>query len=57
LAIATASANSNTSRRLAEFCMIEPEIAFADLLDNASLAEALLKYTFAALRTPGNARH
>src|SRR5260370_42133815 len=29
--------------------MIEPEIAFADLCDNAALAEALLKYTFAAL--------
>jgi asparaginyl-tRNA synthetase len=29
--------------------MIEPEIAFADLSDNAGLAEALLKYTFAAL--------
>jgi hypothetical protein len=29
--------------------MIEPEIVFADLLDNAALAEALLKYTFAAL--------
>jgi hypothetical protein len=29
--------------------MIEPEIAFADLSDNAALAEALLKYTFAAL--------
>jgi asparaginyl-tRNA synthetase len=42
--------NSNTSRHLAEFWMIEPEIAFADLSDNASLAEALLKYTFAALR-------
>ena len=41
--------NSNTSRHLAEFWMIEPEIAFADLADNASLAEALLKYTFAAL--------
>ncbi|MFZ3236216.1 MAG: asparagine--tRNA ligase [Stellaceae bacterium] len=41
--------NSNTSRHLAEFWMIEPEIAFADLGDNASLAEALLKYTFAAL--------
>jgi asparaginyl-tRNA synthetase len=39
--------NSNTSRHLAEFWMIEPEIAFADLSDNASLAEALLKYTFA----------
>src|SRR5438045_1822608 len=41
--------NSNTSRHLAEFWMIEPEIAFADLSDNASLAEGLLKYTFAAL--------
>jgi asparaginyl-tRNA synthetase len=40
---------SNTSRHLAEFWMIEPEIAFADLADNASLAERLLKYTFAAL--------
>jgi asparaginyl-tRNA synthetase len=29
--------------------MIEPEIAFADLSDNATLAEALLKYTFATL--------
>jgi asparaginyl-tRNA synthetase len=35
--------NSNTSRHLAEFWMIEPEIAFADLADNARLAEALLK--------------
>ena len=41
--------NSNTSRHLAEFWMIEPEIAFADLADNAALAEALLKYAFAAL--------
>jgi asparaginyl-tRNA synthetase len=41
--------NSNTSRHLAEFWMIEPEIAFADLADNAALAEALLKYTFEAL--------
>ena len=32
--------NSNTSRHLAEFWMIEPEIAFADLSDNATLAEA-----------------
>src|SRR6266702_1393942 len=38
--------NSNTSRHLAEFWMIEPEIAFADLSDNASLAEQLLKYVF-----------
>ena len=41
--------NSNTSRHLAEFWMIEPEIAFADLSDNASLAEALLKSAFGAL--------
>jgi aspartyl/asparaginyl-tRNA synthetase len=33
--------NLNTSRHLAEFWMIEPEIAFADLSDNAALAEAL----------------
>ncbi len=38
--------NSNTSRHLAEFWMIEPEVAFADLQDNAKLAEALLKYLF-----------
>jgi asparaginyl-tRNA synthetase len=41
--------NSNTSRHLAEFWMIEPEIAFAGLSDNADLAEALLKFTFSAL--------
>jgi asparaginyl-tRNA synthetase len=41
--------NSNTSRHLAEFWMIEPEIAFADLSDDATLAERLLKFTFAAL--------
>ena len=41
--------NSNTSRHLAEFWMIEPEIAFADLSANADLAEALLKYTLKAL--------
>jgi asparaginyl-tRNA synthetase len=38
--------NSNTSRHLAEFWMIEPEIAFASLSDDADLAEALLKKTF-----------
>jgi asparaginyl-tRNA synthetase len=38
--------NSNTSRHLAEFWMIEPEIAFADLGDDATLAEALLKHVF-----------
>ena len=37
--------NSNTSRHLAEFWMIEPETAFADLSDNATLAERLLKFT------------
>ena len=41
--------NSNTSRHLAEFWMIEPEIAFADLADNASLAQELLKFTFKTL--------
>ena len=35
--------NSNTSRHLSEFWMVEPEIAFADLEDNATLAETLLK--------------
>jgi asparaginyl-tRNA synthetase len=41
--------NSNTSRHLAEFWMIEPEIAFADLADDATLAEALLKHVFRAV--------
>ncbi|HEY5048346.1 MAG TPA: asparagine--tRNA ligase [Rhizomicrobium sp.] len=41
--------NSNTSRHLAEFWMIEPEIAFADLSDNATLAERLLKSAFETL--------
>jgi asparaginyl-tRNA synthetase len=41
--------NSNTTRHLAEFWMIEPEIAFADLNDNANLAEAFLKYLFTAV--------
>lgn len=36
--------NSNTSRHLAEFWMIEPEIAFADLVDDMDLAEEMLKY-------------
>lgn len=36
--------NSNTSRHLAEFWMIEPEVAFNDLNDNMDLAEDLLKY-------------
>ena len=38
--------NSNTARHLAEFWMIEPEIAFADLKDNMALAEDFLKYIF-----------
>ncbi|HTR56870.1 MAG TPA: asparagine--tRNA ligase [Casimicrobiaceae bacterium] len=41
--------NSNTSRHLAEFWMIEPEIAFATLADNADLAEALVKHVFRAV--------
>jgi asparaginyl-tRNA synthetase len=41
--------NSNTARHLAEFWMIEPEIAFADLNDDANLAEAFLKYLFRAV--------
>lgn len=36
--------NSNTSRHLSEFWMIEPEVAFADLNDNMDLAEEFLKY-------------
>ena len=36
--------NSNTTRHAAEFWMIEPEIAFADLNDNMALAESMLKY-------------
>lgn len=36
--------NSNTSRHLAEFWMIEPEMAFYDLEDNARLAEEFIKY-------------
>ncbi|OXS15033.1 asparagine--tRNA ligase [Zobellella denitrificans] len=41
--------NSNTSRHLAEFWMIEPEVAFADLNDIAALAEDMLKYVFRAV--------
>jgi asparaginyl-tRNA synthetase len=36
--------NSNTSRHLAEFWMVEPEIAFCDLAENMALAETFLKY-------------
>jgi asparaginyl-tRNA synthetase len=38
------SENSNTTRHAAEFWMIEPEMAFADLNDNMSVAESLIKY-------------
>lgn len=41
--------NSNTTRHLAEFWMVEPEIAFADLDDLADVAEDFLKYIFAAV--------
>jgi asparaginyl-tRNA synthetase len=41
--------NSNTSRHLSEFWMVEPEIAFADIHDNADLAEDLLKASFRAI--------
>lgn len=41
--------NSNTSRHLAEFWMVEPEIAFADLAMDATLAEGMLKYVFKAV--------
>jgi asparaginyl-tRNA synthetase len=41
--------NSNTTRHLAEFWMIEPEVAFAELKDVAQLAEDMLKYVFSAV--------
>ncbi len=41
--------NSHTSRHLAEFWMVEPEMAFADLADNANMAEALIQYMYKAL--------
>lgn len=43
--------NSNTSRHLAEFWMIEPEVAFADLNDVAHLAEKMLKFICQAVLT------
>ena len=43
--------NSNTTRHLAEFWMVEPEVAFNDLNDNAKLAEDMLKYVFRAVLT------
>ncbi|MGB2823403.1 MAG: asparagine--tRNA ligase [Phycisphaerae bacterium] len=41
--------NSNTPRHLAEFWMVEPEMAFADLNDDADLAEDFVKHIFAAV--------
>ena len=41
--------NSNTSRHLAEFWMVEPEVAFANLDDVAGLAEQMLKFCFKAV--------
>jgi len=41
--------NSNTSRHLSEFWMIEPELAFADLNDDADLAEDYLRYIYRAV--------
>ncbi len=41
--------NSNTARHLAEFWMIEPEMAFCDLAGNMELAEAFLKHVFASV--------
>ena len=41
--------NSNTTRHLAEFWMVEPEIAFSDLNDLADLSESFLKYVFKAV--------
>lgn len=41
--------NSNTARHLAEFWMIEPEMAFADLKDDMEYAEAYLKYIICAV--------
>ena len=41
--------NSHTSRHLAEFWMVEPEVAFADLKANADMAEEFLQYVFKAV--------
>ncbi len=47
--------NSNTTRHAAEFWMIEPEIAFADLNDNMNLAEEMIKYLINYLLEKANA--
>jgi len=41
--------NSNTYRHLAEFWMVEPEMAFCDLTENIDLGEALIKNTLASI--------
>jgi asparaginyl-tRNA synthetase len=43
--------NSNTARHLAEFWMVEPEMAFCDLAGDADLAEAFVKHIFSAVLT------
>ena len=45
------SENSNTSRHMSEFWMVEPEIAFADLNDDMDLAEEMVRYLIAFVRT------
>ena len=45
--------NSNTTRHAAEFWMIEPEIAFADLQDDMRLAEDMIKYIIAYVLEQG----
>ncbi|MBU1219256.1 asparagine--tRNA ligase [Myxococcota bacterium] len=45
--------NSNTSRHLAEFWMIEPEIAFADLKEDMNVAEDFVRYLFKAALSRG----
>jgi asparaginyl-tRNA synthetase len=44
------SENSNTSRHMSEFWMVEPEIAFADLEDDMQLAEDMVRYLISFLR-------
>jgi asparaginyl-tRNA synthetase len=46
--------NSNTPRHLAEFWMIEPEVAFNDIRDNMDLAEDFLKYVISYALEKGN---
>ncbi|MEZ5027693.1 MAG: amino acid--tRNA ligase-related protein [Ferruginibacter sp.] len=47
--------NSNTTRHLAEFWMIEPEVAFNDLEDNMNLAEEFIKYVIRCEAMDNNA--